>query len=189
MICEYCGRENDSLYGSGRFCNKKCARGYATKDKRKEINEKVSRKLQGKKHSKKKREPRGLESRNKQRVSILNFYQNKWKETPFEKLSKFNRKKVLLEEFSHKCMECGQGEIWRGVKLSLHFHHVDGDEKNTSKNNSKILCPNCHAITKNYGFKNISEKQRNNHSKKAIMAYQNKMNHKSDVQIIYAEPI
>lgn len=38
---------HDGAYGSGRFCSTKCARGFATKAKRKEINEKVSKKLRG----------------------------------------------------------------------------------------------------------------------------------------------
>jgi hypothetical protein len=45
MICENCGSEHDENYGSGRFCSSKCAKGYSTKAKRKEINEKVSKKL------------------------------------------------------------------------------------------------------------------------------------------------
>lgn len=45
IICENCGKEHDSSYGSGRFCDNKCARGFSTKGKRKEINEKVSNKL------------------------------------------------------------------------------------------------------------------------------------------------
>ena len=44
-ICENCEQEHDGSYGSGRFCNAKCARGFSTKAKRKEINEKVSKKL------------------------------------------------------------------------------------------------------------------------------------------------
>jgi len=44
-ICENCDKEHDSSYGSGRFCSSKCARGFSTKAKRKEINEKVSKKL------------------------------------------------------------------------------------------------------------------------------------------------
>lgn len=47
MICENCGNEHDGKYGSGRFCNSKCARGFSTKAKRKEINEKVSANLKG----------------------------------------------------------------------------------------------------------------------------------------------
>lgn len=30
FICEYCGREHNGSYGSGRFCSQSCARGYAT---------------------------------------------------------------------------------------------------------------------------------------------------------------
>ncbi len=45
MKCENCGNEHDGSYGSGRFCSSKCARGFSTKAKRKEINEKVSKKL------------------------------------------------------------------------------------------------------------------------------------------------
>jgi len=49
--CEYCCKEHDGSYGSGRFCSVKCARGFSTKFKRKEINEKVSKKLTGSGHS------------------------------------------------------------------------------------------------------------------------------------------
>lgn len=47
MKCENCNREYDGSYGSGRFCSVKCARGFSTKGKRKEINEKVSKTLCG----------------------------------------------------------------------------------------------------------------------------------------------
>lgn len=40
-ICEYCGKEHDGFYGSGRFCSCTCAKGFSTKDKRVEINEKI----------------------------------------------------------------------------------------------------------------------------------------------------
>jgi hypothetical protein len=50
MKCKNCN-ENDAVkyskYSTGEFCNRKCARTYATKNKRKEINEKVSKKLKG----------------------------------------------------------------------------------------------------------------------------------------------
>lgn len=45
MKCENCGIDHDRSYGSGRFCSSKCARGFSTKNKRKEINEQVSLKL------------------------------------------------------------------------------------------------------------------------------------------------
>lgn len=43
--CENCGNKHDGIYGSGRFCDNKCARSFSTKEKRNEINKKVSKKL------------------------------------------------------------------------------------------------------------------------------------------------
>ena len=43
--CENCTNEHEGTYGSGRFCSTKCSRGFSTKAKRKEINEKVSKKI------------------------------------------------------------------------------------------------------------------------------------------------
>ena len=41
MKCENCDKEHDGKYSSGRFCGNKCARGFSTKAKRKEISERV----------------------------------------------------------------------------------------------------------------------------------------------------
>jgi hypothetical protein len=49
MICENCGIEHEGNYGSGRFCSSKCARGFSTSKKRKEINNKISKKISDKK--------------------------------------------------------------------------------------------------------------------------------------------
>jgi hypothetical protein len=40
-ICENCENNHLGDYGSGRFCSSKCARGFSTKSKRQEINEKL----------------------------------------------------------------------------------------------------------------------------------------------------
>jgi Zn finger protein HypA/HybF involved in hydrogenase expression len=44
-LCENCNCEHDGNYGSGRFCGCKCARGFSSKEKRKETNEKIAKKL------------------------------------------------------------------------------------------------------------------------------------------------
>jgi hypothetical protein len=49
MFCENCNKKHNSEYGSGRFCSAKCARGFSTKNKRAEINKKVSKTLSGRK--------------------------------------------------------------------------------------------------------------------------------------------
>lgn len=51
MFCENCNINHTGIYGSGRFCSAKCARGFSTKNKRAEINQKVSSKLSGRKLS------------------------------------------------------------------------------------------------------------------------------------------
>ena len=50
--CENCSSLNDGSYGSGRFCSSKCARGFSTKNKRTEINEKVKSTMIGSGHPK-----------------------------------------------------------------------------------------------------------------------------------------
>lgn len=42
MKCEYCQVEMKANYGSGRFCNVKCAKSFSTSKNRTEISEKVS---------------------------------------------------------------------------------------------------------------------------------------------------
>lgn len=44
MYCEYCGQQHEGTYGSGRFCSSQCSRGFSTKSKRLEINEKIRQK-------------------------------------------------------------------------------------------------------------------------------------------------
>ena len=48
-ICENCGKEHEGVYASGRFCSPSCSRSFASKNKRKEINLKVSQTLKKKK--------------------------------------------------------------------------------------------------------------------------------------------
>lgn len=48
MRCELCNLTHDGVYGSGRFCSKKCARAFSTHRDRKVISKKISRTLSGK---------------------------------------------------------------------------------------------------------------------------------------------
>ena len=60
-ICDNCLSEHEGTYGGGRFCTSHCARGFSTKEKRQEINLRVSKKLVGRHQPSKilvKREPR-----------------------------------------------------------------------------------------------------------------------------------
>jgi Zn finger protein HypA/HybF involved in hydrogenase expression len=71
----------------------------------------------------------------------------------FELKSDQERRKIVLQEQKNKCNICLNNDGWYGNKLVFHFHHKDGNKKNNRRENVEYLCPNCHSITDNYGFK------------------------------------
>lgn len=65
-------------------------------------------------------------------------------------------KKRLLEEGYLKeiCSLCPVENIWQGKPLVLHLDHIDGDNRNHSFENLRLLCPNCHSQTETYCGRN-----------------------------------
>ena len=153
MECEWCNKEHEGLYASGRFCNKACASKFSSGDeeKRKKKNLKISTSLKGKTFSRKRNKvsKQGIENL---RQGQLKRHAKRIKNTPFEKLSKEQQKKRLLEENGHRCDLCGQNEIWNKKELKLELHHKDANRKNKIKENCEIVCPNCHSQTTNFRF-------------------------------------
>lgn len=172
MKCEKCNIEHDGTYGSGRFCSEHCARSSACGDdnKRKEKNLKIGRSLKGNKFPKHRKEnPKAGKKRKysqetirKRSLALIAINKAKRSRLPFEELDERWQKQILLEECGHKCTECGQGEEWNGKRLVLQIHHIDGDGKNRTKANSRIVCPNCHTQTDTWGNhgKKILDKER-----------------------------
>ena len=68
-------------------------------------------------------------------------------------------KKYLLSKKAN-CDECGIGEEWNGKPLGLELDHVNGDSKNNTLKNVRLLCPNCHSQTDTYKFKNAGNSSR-----------------------------
>ncbi|WP_374983010.1 HNH endonuclease [Streptomyces fradiae] len=48
---------------------------------------------------------------------------------------------------AERCALCGTGPVWRGRALPLEVDHVDGDWSDDRRENLRLLCPNCHAVT------------------------------------------
>jgi transposase-like protein len=44
-----------------------------------------------------------------------------------------------------RCELCGQGELWRGLTMSLILDHVNGVHDDNRLENLRIVCPNCAA--------------------------------------------
>lgn len=64
------------------------------------------------------------------------------------------REKILSEGLlPDQCDTCKLTE-WQGKPIPLELHHKDGNHNNNEMSNLCLLCPNCHAQTKNYGSKN-----------------------------------
>ena len=51
---------------------------------------------------------------------------------------------------AHRCDECGI-EGWLGKPLSLQLHHLNGQGDDNRLTNLRLLCPNCHSQTENFG--------------------------------------
>lgn len=129
--CENCGKEHAGNYGSGRFCSNKCARGFSTKEKRNEINEKVSIKL-----TKQQDIQRKIADKHAS-------YQRETEVTSLFDLSKRTAIKIL-KRMKLPCSNCG----WYVDDVIGDVHHIKeknkgGDDKHQ---NLTYICPNCHRL-------------------------------------------
>jgi endogenous inhibitor of DNA gyrase (YacG/DUF329 family) len=60
-----------------------------------------------------------------------------------------------LIELAGGCVLCGWAEVNPHTGRSpLHIDHIDGDYRNNTLSNLRVLCPNCHALTATYGALN-----------------------------------
>ena len=91
---------------------------------------------------------------------IYGEYIRKWKkgEVPGTKgkdeLSGHIRK-YIFAKYDNECCECGWSKIHPITKrYPLQVDHVDGDHFNNKEGNLRLLCPNCHVMTLNYGSLN-----------------------------------
>ena len=96
LKCELCYNEHDGSYASGRFCSSRCSHSFSTRDKRQDINERIS-----KSHKKNplvlasikyaNEASRSIESRSKRSES----YRNYWTEE--RRVEQSNRMKIVAE--------------------------------------------------------------------------------------------
>ncbi len=53
------------------------------------------------------------------------------------------------------CELCGQGEEWRGLRMSLILDHINGVHDDNRLDNLRIVCPNCAATLSTHCSRNL----------------------------------
>lgn len=65
-------------------------------------------------------------------------------------------KRYLIEENRERCSQCGWNEVNPYTEnVPIELDHIDGNHKNNSLENCRLLCPNCHSLTKTYKGANL----------------------------------
>lgn len=91
---------------------------------------------------------RNIDKFNLDTSHMLGQAHNKGKEfKSFESLVRPSSiKKRLILEKGHQCQKC-LNKTWNNIDITLELEHIDGNNRNNSKENLLLLCPNCHSQT------------------------------------------
>lgn len=156
MICENCGNEHSAEFGSGRFCSLKCSRAFSTKNKRIEINERVSNTLKGRVSTQLSDEAKSNKIAKFVKTRKTNLFNNLIT-CDFITLSYEKKKQRIYHEQSGQCNKCNNS-TWLDSSIPLELEHIDGNRKNNDRSNLELLCPNCHALTSTWRGRNKTTK-------------------------------
>lgn len=63
-------------------------------------------------------------------------------------------REYILNSQNNRCAICGIENIWNGKPLNFILDHIDGDASNSSRENVRLICPNCDAQLPTYKSKN-----------------------------------
>ncbi|MDA1616441.1 hypothetical protein PDK03_07500 [Bacillus cereus group sp. TH204-1LC] len=77
-------------------------------------------------------------------------------ETPFSVQSTIRGaiRDYIYQEQNHRCAICNIDNVWNGIVLNFILDHVDGDASNNSRENLRLVCPNCDSQLDTYKSKN-----------------------------------
>ncbi len=71
-------------------------------------------------------------------------------------------KRYLREKFGNKCCLCGWSDINpKTGKVPLVADHIDGNWRNNSEENLRLICPNCDSLSPTYAALNKGNGRKN----------------------------
>lgn len=85
---------------------------------------------------------------------------NNLKKQPFEVWGYKLTRTVVLDEQEGVCAICNNGTTWNNLPLVFELDHIDGDNGNNSRENVRMICPNCHSQTNTFRGRNINSGQK-----------------------------
>ena len=91
----------------------------------------------------------------------------------FENMGFKQKRVLLLEEAGYKCSQCEFSKTRENGKTILEIYHIDGDHTNNEKENLRVLCPNCHALTPNFRNWGRSKKKSSGRIRKENLEFEN----------------
>lgn len=104
---------------------------------------------------------RSMERKKKWREALVRGAQNLNKKRhahaetlAFEQLRGTEIRIRILSEQGGKCALCKTDPIWNEKPLKFELDHIDGNKKNESRRNLRLICPNCHSQTETYRGRN-----------------------------------
>ena len=75
----------------------------------------------------------------------------------FSDFVQLKKRLIYMGIIEDKCDECSLIE-WNGKPITLELEHINGDNKDNSLDNIRLLCPNCHSQTPTFRKKKSSLK-------------------------------
>jgi 5-methylcytosine-specific restriction endonuclease McrA len=152
MKCNNIKCENDANpnLGTGRYCSRSCS------NSRNHSEETINKIREGVLRTDAKRGPLNEESLAKWKSSISNHYKKLNESKPFDELGLRPKRAFIFNEQGGQCLQCGLAE-WQGEPIALELDHINGDRLNNTRDNLRLLCPNCHSLTETWRGRNIQD--------------------------------
>lgn len=103
-----------------------------------------------------------IEERTRLRVpKAMATYQSNFMAANFADLKLGTKKRRVLLEQDECCLKCGLKD-WLGSKITLECDHINGNNRDNSRENLRYLCPNCHSQTSTWRGRNTRKEPKLN---------------------------